>query len=195
MLNTIGKRLKFCRVAVDIKAAKLIELVNKKNKAINLTKEKYARWETGAVKLGSKQILRTIVEVFKELGLTTLSYNWLVSNSAIPPQIFDIQLLEADQHAFFVSSMLGDDYILRTVAGYYAEPYANFGSQLIIKKQPELNFTTNNLVYCEAFPNTYIGTYISRLEDSFSILVKEKLIQISLKSVKLIGSIEWIKRH
>jgi hypothetical protein len=192
MFETLGKRLKLCRLYVDVTGIKLVELINEREVRFSL--KQYRRWESdlqGRIK--KTKVLEAIVSVFQALGLKDLTVEWLLNGNGVPPIYIDISKLSMEEKTIYLSRILGDNFKIINVRGSYGKPFVSFGDQIIIEKiTPEK--CENEVCYVsDDFEqnNHYVGILHNEENEIMIDNFEHKKI-IPRKNIGICGRVVWV---
>lgn len=197
MLDSFGKRLKYCRSLIGINSKEFVAEIHKLD--IKIGYEAFNRWETDVIKRPKKTILYGALTTFKKLGLNNLTIEWLLNGEGIPPLPIHLDQFNEDEQAYFLPFILSDKhiYIKKTVAGNWAKPFASIGSHLIIKKIYDNNLLDtfiDKLIFCESINQTFhIGILKEKNDDKLVYINDDNVYFLNIADVSFIGRVVWIK--
>lgn len=197
MLDSFGKRLKYCRTLIGLHSKEFVQELNKLN--VNIAYEAFTRWETDLVKFPTIEIVDKMVNIFRQLGLKNINTDWLLYGDGYPPLPIYLDNFNEDEQAYLLPSILSeqDNYITKTVIGNWAKPIATQGSHLIVKKVSLDNIASeleNKVFFCKNINQTFhIGILKKQDNQSLVYIKNDEVFFINIKDIDYIGRVVWIK--
>jgi hypothetical protein len=147
-------------------------------------------------KIRNQDALKVIHDLYKQEGLVYLNYIWLRDGCGVPPLTLELGDLSEDYQTYFFYNRVNNnnDYKDITISGNYAEPYATFGSNLIIKNQK----CCKELQGCLVYINYDSLSIVEKLDikNNKEIIINNKSEHlISILDISYIGRVVWIRMN
>lgn len=195
MLKTFSERLKTCRTVSKLNAVQIVEHLN--DCGIEFSTRQFSRWEKeniDANRILKSKAIELIVEMFNNNGLPDLSIEWLLHGEGMPPtQLSAVDMSNAldEEKAFYIARTMGENYLLTTISGSYAEPFASLGDQIITKKTPPAELE-NRIGFIKTKDYRLFLGLITNLNDSVKIDNIEHHVVINKSDIDYCGKLTWI---
>jgi len=194
MLNTLGKRLKCCRISAGLTTFELVEKI--KNLKGSLATNTYTRWEADENFPRQKLVeIDLICDVFNEHGLQVAS-DWILYGEGYPPKLIPTVNI-SDAELFYRNAMeleRTNGWLAGQASGSFGEPFISIGELFILSETKNVTDLHGKLARLLTKDGAKLGKIDILNDKKLKIINRDEEI-INVDDLLDARQVKWIRKN